>query len=165
MSTAKLLHFEAMDIMVRLMQSEGELSDEDEKALEDWSNESGSKISALRALFHRSRIEIQACKEEIERFQKMRKRLESTMVWAKLAGLDLMLDRAELGQDTSIPGIAHIRTTQVLKAPDGFESWPVHLLRESDPRPDRKAALDALKKGADLGDGFSLEDSTSIVYK
>jgi len=165
MSTAVELHEGAREILCRLMDSGGVLCDEDEELLESWLSSSGSEFEALRALYHRSKVESQLWKDEIERFQKMRKRAESTMVWAKLAGLDLMLDRAELGEPTSIPGIAHIRTTQVLKAPDGFESWPVHLLRESDPRPDRKAALDALKKGVDLGDGFSLENSTSIVYK
>jgi hypothetical protein len=41
----------------------------------------------------------------------------------------------------------------------------VAYLREQEPKPDRRAALQALKDGKDIGDGFSIESRPVMVYK
>lgn len=165
MSTSIQLHLEARDILGRIMDRDGVLDEEDEVILSHWANSSGDKLEALRALFHRSRMEVELWKREQERLRAMQKRAESAMVWAKLAGLDLMIDREELGEGTSIPGVAYVRTSKALRAPDDLEDWPVAYLIEQEPRPDRVAALEALKAGKDLGEGFAIEERPSVVYR
>jgi hypothetical protein len=165
MSTTIQLHQEARGILDRMMDREGALDDEDEVILEHWANASGDKIEALRAVYHRASAEAEHWKREAEKATALRKRAESLMVWTKASGLDLMLDRLELGQDTSIKGVGYTTSQPVLVAPEDPLDWPVAYLREQEPKPDRRAALQALKDGKDIGDGFSIESRPVMVYK
>ena len=165
MSTTIQLHQEARGILDRMMDREGALDDEDEGILEHWANASGDKIEALRAVYHRASSEAEHWKREADKATALRKRAESLMVWTKASGLDLMLDRLELGQSTAIKGVGYTTSQPVLIAPKNPLDWPVEYLREQAPKPDRRAALQALKDGKDIGDGFSIETRPVMVYK
>ena len=165
MSTTIPLHQEARGILDRMMDQEGALDDEDEVILEHWANAAGDKIEALRAVYHRASSEAEHWKREADKATALRKRAESLMVWTKASGLDLMLDRLELGQSTAIKGVGYTTSQPVLIAPKNPLDWPVEYLREQAPKPDRRAALQALKDGKDIGDGFSLETRPVMVYK
>lgn len=163
-TTHELLHT-SRALLDRIMDREGVLDDEDETILDDWLGGCESKLEGLRALYRRAESEAALWKREQDRLRAMQKRAESTMAWAKLAGLELLTDRAELGESTSIKGVAHLRLSKALRAPESPLDWPVAYLVEQEPRPDRAGALKALKAGADLGDGFGIDERPSVVYR
>ena len=165
MSTSIELLREAGDILGRIMDREGTLDEEDEVILEEWVSSSEDKIEALRAVFHRSKMEAELWKKEQDRHRRLQKRAEAAMAWTKRAGLDLMIKREELGESTKILGVAYVLKSKALRAPDDLEDWPVAYLVEQEPKPDRRAALTALKAGRDLGEGFSIEERPSVIYR
>jgi hypothetical protein len=77
----------------------------------------------------------------------------------------LLTDRAELGESTSIKGVAHLRLSKALRAPENPLDWPVSFLVEQEPKLDRAGALKALKAGEDLGEGFGIDERSSVVYR
>ena len=165
MNNAIKLHRQALDIVNRMMEREGVLDEEDEQVLDEWVKGSGDELEALRAAYHRSASEAEYWKREADRATQMRKRAESCQVLAKAMGRDLMLDRQEMGEKTSVPGVGHIRTSKSLIAPDDYMDWPAAYLKEQDPKLDRAGALKALKSGKDLGEGFRLESRIAMVYR
>jgi hypothetical protein len=152
-------------IMASLMESEGVLTDEDEAKLEEWAAGTGDKLGAWRAVYRRAEAEDQIWKAEKSRIGAIQKRAQSLMVRAKLAGVELLHARAELGEPTTIKGVCFLRKSQALSAPPELEDWPAGFLIERAPSMDRAGALKALKAGEDLGDGFSIEERTSITWR
>ena len=156
---------EAGIMLAALMESEGVLTDEDESKLEAWAAGTGDKLGAWRAVYRRAEAEAQIWKAEKSRIVAIQKRAESLMVRAKLAGVELLEARAELGEPTTIKGVCFLRKSQALSAPDSPLDWPTSLLVEQAPKMDRASALKALKAGADLGEGFSIEERISITWR
>ena len=156
---------EAGAIVAALMESEGVLTDEDEAKLEAWAAGTGNKLEAWRSVYRRAEAESQIWKDEIKRISGMAKRSQSLMVRAKLAGVDLLQAREDLGESTSIQGVCFLRNTKRLQAPERLDLWPPEMLIAQDPKPDRSAALKALKSGRDVGEGFYLEERSSITWR
>ena len=163
-TTNELLHT-SRALLDRIMDREGVLTEEDEQVIESWLAGCDSKLEGLRALYRRAESEAALWKREQDRLRAMQKRAESTMAWAKLAGLELLTDRAELGESTSVKGVAHIKRSKALRAPDDPLDWPMSFLIEQAPRLDRAGALKALKAGEDLGEGFGIDERASVVYR
>lgn len=164
MKTYELLA-EAGNLLASLMEGEGVLTDEDEARLEEWAAGTDDKLGAWRAVYRRAEAEAQIWKAEKARIAAMQKRAEALMVRAKLAGVELLEARAELGESTSIKGICFLRRTKKMNAPERLDLWPPDMLIPQDPKPDRSAALEALKTGRDVGEGFFLEDHSSITWR
>jgi len=156
---------EAGRLLQSLMDSEGVLTDEDEAQLEVWAAGTGNKLEAWRAVYRRAEAEVTIWKAEKARIIAIQKRAEALMVRAKLAGVDLLEARAELGEPTTIKGLCYLRKSQALAAPDELGAWPIGLLIKRDPQMDRAGALKALKAGEELGEGFSIEERTSITWR
>ena len=156
---------EAGAMLAALMESEGVLTDEDEAKLQDWAAGTGDKLGAWRSVYRRAEAEAQIWKAEKSRIMAIQKRAESLMVRAKLAGVELLEARAELGESTTIKGVCFLRKSQALSAPPEPGAWPAGFLIERAPSMDRAGALKALKAGDDLGEGFSIEERTSITWR
>ena len=156
---------EAGNLLASLMENEGVLTDEDEARLEEWAAGTGDKLGAWRAVYRRAEAEAQIWKAEKARITAMQKRAESLMTRAKLAGLELLEARAELGEPTTIKGLCFLRKPKALSAPDDLSGWPAAFLIERDPSMDRAGALKALKAGEELGEGFAIEERSSITWR
>tara|TARA_R110002073_G_scaffold110569_4_gene246855 strand:+ start:1441 stop:1935 length:495 start_codon:yes stop_codon:yes gene_type:complete len=156
---------EAGNLLAALMESEGVLTDEDEAKLEEWAAGTGDKLGAWRAVYRRAEAEAQIWKAEKGRIVAIQKRAESLMMRAKLAGVELLEARAELGEPTTIKGVCFLRKSQALSAPDELEDWPAGFLIHKAPSMDRAGALKALKAGDAIGDGFSIEERSSITWR
>jgi hypothetical protein len=156
---------EAGILLASLMDGEGVLTDDDEARLEAWAAGTDDKLGAWRAVYRRAEAEAQIWKAERARIAAIQKRAEALMVRAKLAGVELLEARAELGESTTIKGVCFLRKTRRLRTPERLDLWPPEMLIAQDPKPDRVAALEALKAGRDVGEGFYLEDRSSITWR
>ena len=156
---------EAMEIVASLMSREGNLTDEDEAQLEVWAAGTGNKLERWRAVYRRAEVEQRLYKAEITRLAKMEKRSASLMVRAKLAGVEILEAREKLGQETSINGVCFLRSITKYHMPERLDLWPSEMLIAQDPKPDKAAAKKALKAGRDVGEGFYLEDRSSITWR
>tara|TARA_R110002020_G_scaffold386791_1_gene597535 strand:- start:84 stop:584 length:501 start_codon:yes stop_codon:yes gene_type:complete len=156
---------QAAGILQSLMDNEGALTDDEEAELETWAEGTGNKLEAWRAVYRRAEAERALWKAEAARCGKVQKRAESLMVRAKLAGVEILSARDQLGEPTSVVGVCHLHRTRSLIAPERLDLWPPEMLIAQDPKPDRKAAAEAVKAGRDVGEGFYLEDRRTVVWK
>lgn len=156
---------QAAAILQSLMDNEGALTDEEEAELEAWAEGTGDKLEAWRAVYRRAEAERALWKAEAARCSKVQKRSESVMVRAKLAGVEILNAREKLGEPTSVTGVCHLHRTRSLVAPERLDLWPPEMLIAQDPKPDRKAAAEAIKAGRDVGEGFHMEDRRTVVWK
>ncbi len=164
MSTFELLT-EAGRLVERLMSQEGEITDDDYRAIEEWAEGTDDKLSALRAVYRRLVAEKQVWAHEEGLVKDAKARAVKGMDRVKRLGAELLEAREALGEPTNVTGVAHLRRTTALSAPEDVIDWPVDFLIQPSPKPDRKKALAALKAGEDLPDGFSLESRSTAVFK
>ena len=164
MNTFELLN-EAGKMVERLMAQEGEITDEDCQAIEAWADDTGDKLNALRAVYRRLASEREVWAHEESRIKDAKTRASLGMFRVKHLASELLEAREALGEPTNVKGVAHLRRTTVLGAPEDILDWPVDFLIQPSPKPDRKKALAALKSGEDLPDGFSLQSRASTVFK
>ena len=159
------LMLEAGGLVERLMAAEGELSAERAEGLEGWAEETGDKLGALRAVYRRLDAEVSTWKHEEGRARDMRKRAERNQGRIKGLAVQLFLAREELGEPTSIKGVAHLRKTVSARYPEELTAWPEGLLIDQDPKPDRRGALERMKSGELTAEGFELVETCSVVFK
>lgn len=164
MNTFELLN-EAGKMVDRLMAQEGEITDEDCQAIEEWADDTGDKLNALRAVYRRLDSEREVWAHEEGRIKDAKIRATKGIERVKHLASELLEAREALGEPTNVKGVAHLRRTTVLGAPENVLDWPVDFLIQPSPKPDRKKALAALKAGEDLPDGFSLQSRASTVFK
>tara|TARA_R110000824_G_scaffold78664_1_gene198431 strand:- start:3306 stop:3782 length:477 start_codon:yes stop_codon:yes gene_type:complete len=156
---------EAGGLVAELMAAEGELSEELAQGLEGWAAETGDKLGALRAVYRRLEAEVSTWKHEEQLAQGMRKRAQDAQGRVKGLAVQLLLAREELGEPTSIKGVAHLRKTVSGHYPEELVAWPEGLLIAQDPKPDRRGALERMKSGELTADGFELVERCSVIFK
>ena len=159
----------ASELISRIMESEGVLTDEDIELMDSFVKESKDDIEFLRAYFSKAVSHERFWKEELDRITKKMKpkinRAQSQQAWAKMRALEFLQARDALGQSTTIKGLAHIKTSYSLNGPEDIEAWPeAYRVERSISKPDRLKAIRDLKNGIEIP-GLELQSSQTAVFK
>lgn len=161
--TAAELTLAALHLVAR-MDEEGV----DPEELEAWCKDGENAIERRRFAAKRLEIEITAAKGERDYFARRMTRLELELERVKAGALELLLVKAELGEEPKVrtPNVSAwlIETTSVV-GPEDVSAWPAEYRRvRTVETPDKENAKAALLAGEDLP-GLALVRRRSLGWR
>lgn len=158
---------QARRLMAVIEEDAGVLTEETEAALAAWVNASEDKIGACVMAARRFDTEAQLLKEEEERLYRRRKALDAARERCRGYAQFMLEELEQMGNEPKVKGpnyTAYLQTADSLTYPDDIAQWPLNW-RKTVVSPDKQAASDAMRSGAEMPPGFEVVQKRSLRFR
>lgn len=145
----------------KIIEQEGELTEEDIKQLEELEVAKNDKLKAYGVIIREIKADIDTCKAEKKRLEELANRLQNRQDWLKLRLVEFM-NNNEIDKFESPEVNISFRKSQSLKDGD-IDNLPEQFIK-IEKKADRTAIKDFIKNGGKI-DGWYIEDNKNIQIK